>query len=66
VIYFKIHIQKKLADYELFVEEEVSHEIRALEGKEEEDASQAISEPDGADGDVKDEYEYGDDVEMQD
>jgi kinetochore protein NDC80 len=31
VIHFKIHIQKKLEDYEGFVDEEVSREVRALE-----------------------------------
>jgi hypothetical protein len=38
VVNFKIHIQEKLEDHEIFVEEEVSNEIRSLEGRDEEDA----------------------------
>jgi kinetochore protein NDC80 len=64
VIHFKIHIQKKLEDYELFVEEEVSHEIRALEGKEE--TEQMNEGPTNMDDDVKGEYGFGDEVEMRD
>jgi kinetochore protein NDC80 len=35
VIHFKIHIQKKLEDYEMFVDEEVSREVANLERGEE-------------------------------
>jgi kinetochore protein NDC80 len=31
VIHFKIHVQKKLEDYELFVDDEVSREVADLE-----------------------------------
>ena len=31
VIHFKIHIQKKLEDYEAFVDDEVSHELEAMD-----------------------------------
>jgi kinetochore protein NDC80 len=31
VIHFKVHIQKKLADYELFVDEELSHEVENID-----------------------------------
>jgi hypothetical protein len=65
VIHFKIHIQKKLEDYELFVEEEVSHEMRALEGKDEEDDAQKVTETEEMEGQV--DYGYvGADVDMRD
>ena len=66
VIHFKIHVQKKLEDYELFVEEEVSHEIRALEGKEDEESAETKEEEmEGMN--VRRDYGYGDeDVDMRD
>jgi kinetochore protein NDC80 len=49
VIHFKIHIQKKLEDYEGFVDEEVSREVRNLEG---DDDGGAETGDDNAGGDV--------------
>lgn len=34
VIHFKIHIQQKLEDYELFVQEEVDHEVENMDQEE--------------------------------
>jgi hypothetical protein len=50
VIHFKIHIQKKLEDYEGFVDEEVSREVRNLERDE--------------DGGADDDADPGADVEL--
>jgi kinetochore protein NDC80 len=49
VIHFKIHVQKKLEDYEGFVDEEVSREVRNLERDEEGGADDGGDANPGAD-----------------
>jgi kinetochore protein NDC80 len=51
VIHFKIHVQKKLEDYEMFVDEEVSREVEDLERADEDDS--AVEDAEGGGEDVE-------------